>query len=38
MHLLLQTIAETLRLIGVCVDESKSDQLYDYKTNTWTTT
>jgi hypothetical protein len=35
MHLLLQTIEEILRLIGVCVNESKSAQLCDYKTNTW---
>jgi hypothetical protein len=38
MHLLLQTNEETLPLTGVCVIESKSDELYDYKTNTFTTT
>jgi hypothetical protein len=38
MHLLLQTIEETLRLAGVYDNDSKSDPLYDYETNTWTTT
>jgi len=38
MHLLLQTIEETQRLTGICVIEGKYDQLYDYKTNTFTTT
>ena len=34
MHLLLQMFEGTLRLTGVCVNESNSAQLCDYKTNT----